>query len=90
MWKVGGEQPMKQVTLDASLRSRLNGLSEELELLDEKGQTLGHFLPEALYKKMLYAAAEAACPYSKEELEQFRQETGGQPLANFWKTLGQT
>ena len=79
---------MRQVTLDPSLRSQLNGLSEELEILDEKGQTLGHFLPAALYKKMLYAAVEASCPFSKEELERRAKETGGRSLAEIWKSLG--
>ncbi len=32
---------MKQVTLYPTLRSHLNGLTEELEVLDEQGQTLG-------------------------------------------------
>jgi len=80
---------MKQVTLDPILRSQLNGLSEEqLEILDEKGQTLGHFLPAALYKKMLYAAVETSCPFSKEELERRAKETGGRSLAEIWKSLG--
>ena len=79
---------MRQVTLDPSLRSQLNGLSEELEILDEKGQTLGHFVPAVLYKKMLYAFVEASCPYSKEELERRRKETGGTSLAEFWKKMG--
>lgn len=80
---------MKQVTLDPSLRSKLNGLSEALEVLDEKGQTLGHFLPADLYKKMLYAAVEASCPFSKEELERRSKEAkGGRTLAEIWKSLG--
>jgi hypothetical protein len=32
-------------TLDSELRARLNGLAEPLEIRDERGQTVGHFLP---------------------------------------------
>jgi hypothetical protein len=80
---------MSKVILDPELRARLNGLNEQLEVCDESGRTLGRFVPEALYTRMLYAAAEAACPYTKEELQQFQQETGGRPLAELWKELGQ-
>lgn len=81
---------MKKVTLDPNLRSQLNGLTEELEVCDDSGRTLGHFLPAELYQKLIYAAAEAACPYSEEELERMSQETGGRPLAEIWKELGRT
>ena len=53
---------MSMVTLDAALRSMLNGLDEPLELCDESGQTLGHFLPAAIYRKKLYQLAESQCP----------------------------
>jgi hypothetical protein len=54
---------------------------------DPEGRTLGHFVPPELYRKMLYAAAEAACPHDKQEQECRRQETGGRTLAAFWKSL---
>lgn len=79
---------MSQLTLDDALRTRLHGLNEQVEVLDERGRTVGRFVPEELYRKLLYAAAEAACPHSPEELERRRQETGGKPLAAIWKTLG--
>jgi hypothetical protein len=74
--------------LDPELRARLNGLDEEVEIRDEAGITVGHYVPEGIYRKMLYAAVEAACPYSKDELERMRRETGGRPLAEIWKSLG--
>ena len=80
---------MSKITLDAALRSKLNGLTESLAVCDETGQTVGHFLPEQTYRKMLYQIAESQCPYTREELRAFRQETGGQPLAELWKSLGQ-
>ena len=36
---------MSKITLDATLRSKLNGLNESLEICDETGETVGHFLP---------------------------------------------
>ncbi len=79
---------MKKVIVEPTLRSQFNGLTEPMELCDEKGQTVGHFLPVELYWKLNYAAAEAACPFSMEEIERRRQETGARPLADLWKTLG--
>ena len=43
---------MSKITLDATLRSKLNGLNESLEICDEGGQTVGHFLPADVYRKI--------------------------------------
>lgn len=79
---------MSQIIVDESLRKQLNGCQEDITLVDEAGKPLGHFLPEPMYRKLLYAWAESQCPYSKEELERFKQETGGRPLKEIWKSLG--
>jgi hypothetical protein len=79
---------MGRLTLDPQLRAKLNGLNEQVEVYDENGGIVGHFLPASAYQKLLCAAAEAACPYTKEELAQFHQQTGGRSLAEIWKTLG--
>lgn len=79
---------MSKVVLDPELKARLNGLNEQLEICDADGRTLGRFLPEEAYHKLVYAAAEAACPHDKEELERRRRETGGMTLAEFWKRMG--
>jgi hypothetical protein len=39
-----------------------------------------------VYRKLLYAAVEAACPHGKGEQERRRRETGGRSLAEFWQT----
>jgi len=54
---------------------------------DEQGKT-GHFLPADDYRKLVYAAVEAACPFSKEELERRRTESSARPLAEIWHSLG--
>jgi len=81
---------MSRVTLDLELRARLNGLNEPLEICDESGRTLGHFLPEQSYQSLLYQVAEAQCPYSADELRDMRQESGARPLAELWRSLGQS
>ena len=81
---------MTKVTLDESLRAKLNGLNEELEICDADGRTVGHFVPPDLYREMLYAWAESQSGISEEELQRrIREETGkGRALAEIWKDLG--
>jgi hypothetical protein len=82
------EKAMTRVILDADLKVRLNGLKDQLEICDPDGRTVGHFLPEAVYRKLLYQAVEAACPHRADERERRRLETGGRSLAEFWKDQG--
>ena len=63
---------------------------EPIEICDASGRVVGHFLLASDYQKLLCAAAEAACPYSEEELEQLRQQSGGRSLAEIWNSLGGT
>jgi len=79
---------MSKVTLDADLRRKLNGLNEPIEVCDEAGQTVGHFLPADLYKELFYAALTAESPHSKEELKRRHHETGGRSLAEIWQRFG--
>lgn len=79
---------MSKIVLDPTLRARLNGLSEPMEVCDEAGATVGHFLPVEQYRKLMYQLAEAACPHSPEQLEQLQKETGGKSLQEIWKSLG--
>jgi hypothetical protein len=79
---------MSKIILDTELRAKLNGLNQPLEFCDADGHTVGHFLPVAEYRKLLYAAVEAACPHSPEERERRRHETGGITLKEFWKRMG--
>jgi hypothetical protein len=80
---------MTKVVVDESLRAKLNGLTEDIEMCDPAGHTLGHFVPQDLYKQMLYAWVESQCPVSEEEMERRRRENGpGRTLAEIWKRLG--
>ncbi|HEV2948670.1 MAG TPA: hypothetical protein VGX70_14950 [Gemmataceae bacterium] len=79
---------MTQVIVDPELRSKLNGLSEEVDFLDESGRRLGRFLPTAQYRAFLNALSKAI--FTEEELKKAEQETGGRPLSEIWKSLGRT
>ncbi len=80
---------MSRVTLEPGFRAKLKNLAEELEICDEAGQTLGRFLPEALYKKLLFSLALAQRPpLAAEEIERRKQEAGGKSLAEILKHLG--
>jgi hypothetical protein len=81
---------MTKLTLDAHLRSKLNGLNEPVEVCDESGQTVGHFLPAQIYAELFYAALSAESGHSKDELRRRHQETRGRPLAEIWRDLVQT
>jgi hypothetical protein len=79
---------MSKIILDSDLKAKLNGLNEQFEVCDPDGRVLGRFLPEGVYRQLLYRLAEAQCPYTPDELEAMRAETGGQTLADFWRGLG--
>ena len=82
-WRDG----MNQVTIDSALLARLNGLTERMEFRNEKGELLGQFVP-AKRKGLFVPRPEDKCPYTPEELERMRNETGGRPLSEIWKSLG--
>jgi hypothetical protein len=79
---------MNKIVLDDVLRSKLNGLDAQVEVCDELGKTVGRFLPEKEYMRLLYAIANEQT--SDEELERISREPGGRPLAEIWKSLGRT
>lgn len=70
---------MSAITLDPELRARLNGLTEEIGVRDEKGVTIGYFVPAKEYLKLLYAWARTQ-PVDEAEIERAHQsykEHGG-------------
>ena len=79
---------MSTVVLDADKRVTIDAFNETIEIKKQDGQVIGMYVPEADYKKMLYVWAEAQCPFTKEELEERRKQTGGSSLAEIWKRLG--
>jgi hypothetical protein len=71
-----------RIMIDQSLTTQLQGLAVPVELVDESGRMLGHFVPRTA------TSDSDGCPYSAEELEAMRGESGGRPLAEIWRTLG--
>ena len=63
---------MGKITLDPELKKKLNGLNEQVEVCDETGKTVGHFVPAGTYRELVYAWAKAQ--FSDAELEQARRE----------------
>lgn len=78
---------MTQVQVDQALLQKLGGMNEPLELCDANGTVLGHYLPEAEYKKILYGSVEI--PFSDEEIARRRAQTGGCSLRDIWDRVGQ-
>jgi hypothetical protein len=79
---------MEKLILDPALRDKLNGLDREVELCDETGRTLGHYLPVEEYRKLVLASLKVRL--TEEEIERRRQQRGtGRSLADIWKRLGQ-
>src|SRR5262245_61043814 len=53
---------MDKIIIDQNLRSRLNGLDSSIEFCDESGKTLGHFLPEDVYREVMSAWGKVLFP----------------------------
>jgi hypothetical protein len=77
---------MTQIQVDESLKQKLGGLEESVELCGADGRILGRFLPEKEYREILYGSVEI--PYSDEEIARRRAERGGRTLEEIWKQLG--
>ncbi len=69
---------MNRVTVGNSLKNQLAGLAGPVEVIDESGQPLGHFVPRT---------PPDDCPYSVDQLDAMRSERGGRSLSEIWKAL---
>ncbi len=72
---------MVKLMVDPSLQARFRDV-REAEICDESGQTLGRFLSEAIYRRLVYEWVNAQV--SDEELRQSLQQPGGKTLAEIW------
>ena len=61
--------------------------SRVLEICDEAGRTLGRFLPERTYSKLLY---DLEPQISEEEIQRRLAEPGGSSLEEIWRRLGRS
>lgn len=76
---------MTAIVVDRELREKLQKLGHGVPLCDETGSTLGWFLPESEYMKVLYERARHLV--ADEELDMAEKETGGRPLAEILEGL---
>lgn len=78
---------MGKIVLDATLRTRLNGLNEQMEVFDEGGSRVGCFLPEDVYRQLLRDWADRNLA-DEAEVERRLLEPGGRTLAEILQRLG--
>lgn len=71
---------MQQITLTAPLVGQFIASGHPIEILDEAGHRLGHFVPQVV--------SADACPYSAAELAAMKAEQSGRPLSEVWQSLG--
>jgi hypothetical protein len=76
---------MTRLVLDAATAGKLTNVHERLELCDASGRTLGHFHPANGENGPTGEDREG--PFTREQLEQFRNEPGGKPLSEILKRL---
>ncbi|MCO6457903.1 MAG: hypothetical protein J5I93_21580 [Pirellulaceae bacterium] len=73
---------MNRITVGESLTHQLESLAGPVELVDESGRSLGHFVPRQT------EGTSDNCPLTEDELRAMRAEQGGRPLSEIWKSLG--
>ena len=74
---------MVRVTVDQAFCAKLGGLDLPVELCDEQGRVVGHFIPEQ--NRSAYEGTEP--PISDEELERRFREESGRPLSDILHDL---
>jgi len=72
---------MNRLTIDHHASTQLGGVTQPVEVFDEEGNLLGHFVPRSSLDPS------ASCPYSEEELARMRTEKGGRFLAEIWDSI---
>ena len=79
---------MSKVILDPEFKAKLHGLREQIELCDGDGKTMGRYVPEDVYQKLLYQLAESHRPaLSAEETQRRRQVLGINSLAEVLRSV---
>ena len=73
---------MNRITVHEPLKGELDAAIQPVELIDEGGRRLGHFVPARI------AAPGDDCPYSPEELDRMQSEQDGRTLKEIWESLG--
>lgn len=74
---------MTRVTIDAATWAKLKDVREMVELRDEAGRVVGHFLPGPPRD----ANGQIIVPFSEEEIAEFGKQQGGRPLKDILNDL---
>lgn len=77
---------MSQVIVDDTMGARFDSCKTPVDICDRTGRVLGKFVP-AQPLETISAPADRR-PYTEEQLEAMRRETGGRSLSEIWKSLG--
>ena len=77
---------MSQVIVDDTMRARFDSYKTPVDICDRTGRVLGKFVPAQSPEKI--SAPADGCPYTEEQLDTMRKETGGRSLSEIWKSLG--
>ena len=73
---------MNRVILPQIAASQLNGLTQPVDICDEHGLVLGHFVPLLVDDPM------SSCPHTPEQLNGLRSLPATRTLQDIWATLG--
>jgi hypothetical protein len=76
---------MVRITIDQEFCLKLRGSESPLELCDETGRVVGHFIP--VQDRTIYRGVES--PASDDELDRRSRDESGRPLADLLRDLGQ-
>jgi hypothetical protein len=74
---------MTRVTIDSSMAAKLKDIHEMVELRDESGRVVGHFLPGPRRDEN----GRIIVPISDEEIEELSKQSGGRPLKDILDDL---
>ena len=78
---------MSQILIKGELSDTLAAVTGEVDLIDEEGRVLGHFIRVPQEIDWPHADFPAI---SDAEIQRRRQQKGGRTLAEIWKSLGVT
>ncbi len=73
---------MIRIAVDAELQARLTEEGGAVEICDQAGRTIGYFSPTAPSGRL-----KDLSPFSDADIQRFRQQGKGRPLADIWKDL---
>lgn len=79
---------MSRIILSDAFSNQLDRITLPVELCDQTGKALGHFVPSGLSWSDVLAGD--GCPYTTEDLARMQNESGGRTLAEMWQSLGRS